>query len=84
VAGFEPTASSSRTKRATKLRHTPLEATTAYRTNPAIRQSRLRYRGTQTRPGIGAASALCSSHPALFRDLHHIPAWNKRDVADLT
>src|SRR5436305_15264221 len=32
VAGFEPTASSSRTKRATKLRHTPLEATTAYRT----------------------------------------------------
>ena len=24
VAGFEPTASSSRTKRATKLRHTPL------------------------------------------------------------
>jgi hypothetical protein len=34
VAGFEPTASSSRTKRATKLRHTPLEATTAYRTGP--------------------------------------------------
>lgn len=32
VAGFEPTASSSRTKRATKLRHTPLEASTAYRT----------------------------------------------------
>ena len=25
VAGFEPTASSSRTKRATKLRHTPVE-----------------------------------------------------------
>jgi hypothetical protein len=41
VAGFEPTASSSRTKRATKLRHTPLEATTAYRTDPAIRQSGL-------------------------------------------
>jgi uncharacterized membrane protein YfcA len=35
VAGFEPTASSSRTKRATKLRHTPLEATTAYRTRPS-------------------------------------------------
>src|SRR5690242_14357963 len=32
VAGFEPTTSSSRTKRATKLRHTPREATTAYRT----------------------------------------------------
>src|SRR5699024_6844319 len=27
VAGFEPTASSSRTKRATKLRHTPVRAT---------------------------------------------------------
>ncbi|MDT5033419.1 MAG: hypothetical protein QOC94_3590, partial [Actinoplanes sp.] len=26
VAGFEPTASSSRTKRATKLRHTPMRA----------------------------------------------------------
>ena len=34
VAGFEPTASSSRTKRATKLRHTPPEASTAYRTGP--------------------------------------------------
>src|SRR5690625_2993724 len=32
VAGFEPTTSSSRTKHATKLRHTPCEATTAYRT----------------------------------------------------
>ena len=32
VTGFEPAASSSRTKRATKLRHTPCEATTAYRT----------------------------------------------------
>jgi hypothetical protein len=41
VAGFEPTASSSRTKRATKLRHTPHEATTAYRTGPATRQSGL-------------------------------------------
>src|ERR1700733_5078587 len=39
VAGFEPTASSSRTKRATKLRHTPLEATTAYRTCPSTRQT---------------------------------------------
>src|ERR1700758_3283105 len=70
VAGFKPTASSSRTKRATKLRHTPLEATTAYRTDPAIRQSGLRYRGAQTCLGIGAASALCSSHPALSGDLH--------------
>ena len=34
VAGFEPTTSSSRTKRATKLRHTPIKATTAYRTGP--------------------------------------------------
>ena len=34
VAGFEPTTSSSRTKHATKLRHTPREATTAYRTGP--------------------------------------------------
>ncbi len=32
MAGFEPTTSSSRTKRATKLRHTPREASTAYRT----------------------------------------------------
>ena len=32
VAGFEPTTSSSRTKHATKLRHTPREASTAYRT----------------------------------------------------
>ncbi|MDT5321530.1 MAG: hypothetical protein QOD88_4052 [Mycobacterium sp.] len=39
VAGFEPTASSSRTKRATKLRHTPRKATTAYRTDAAMRQS---------------------------------------------
>ena len=39
VAGFEPTASSSRTKRATKLRHTPLEATTAYRTGPSTGQT---------------------------------------------
>ena len=41
VAGFEPTTSSSRTKRATKLRHTPREATTAYRTAPAPRQRAL-------------------------------------------
>ena len=39
VAGFEPTASSSRTKRATKLRHTPLEASTAYRTRPSTGQT---------------------------------------------
>ncbi len=39
VAGFEPTASSSRTKRATKLRHTPYEATTAYRTGPSAGQT---------------------------------------------
>jgi hypothetical protein len=39
VAGFEPTASSSRTKRATKLRHTPLEATTAYRTGLSTGQT---------------------------------------------
>jgi hypothetical protein len=32
VAGFEPTTSSSRTKRATKLRHTPREASPAYLT----------------------------------------------------
>src|SRR5215813_1105859 len=38
VAGFEPTTSSSRTKRATKLRHTPREATTAYRTRQVCRQ----------------------------------------------
>ncbi len=39
VAGFEPTASSSRTKRATKLRHTPHEASTAYRTGPSPEQT---------------------------------------------
>ena len=39
VAGFEPTTSSSRTKRATKLRHTPRGATTAYRTRPAGSQT---------------------------------------------
>jgi hypothetical protein len=39
VAGFEPTASSSRTKRATKLRHTPCEATPAYRTGPSTCQT---------------------------------------------
>jgi hypothetical protein len=39
VAGFEPTTSSSRTKRATKLRHTPREATTAYRTEGARHQT---------------------------------------------
>ena len=52
VAGFEPTTSSSRTKRATKLRHTPLEATTAYRTRPSTGQ-------TAGLPGqIPAASSL--------------------------
>src|ERR1700682_53529 len=35
VAGFEPTTSSSRTKHAPKLRNTPREATTAYRTGHA-------------------------------------------------
>jgi hypothetical protein len=35
VAGFEPTASSSRTKRATKLRHTPRRAEQYYPTAPA-------------------------------------------------
>jgi hypothetical protein len=39
VAGFEPTTSSSRTKRATKLRHTPREATTAYRTGLSAGQT---------------------------------------------
>ena len=39
VAGFEPTTSSSRTKHATKLRHTPCEATTAYRTAPQVSQT---------------------------------------------
>ena len=39
VAGFEPTTSSSRTKHATKLRHTPREATTAYRTAAAGSQT---------------------------------------------
>ena len=33
VAGFEPTASSSRTKRATKLRHTPCATGPAYRSH---------------------------------------------------
>ena len=65
VAGFEPTASSSRTKRATKLRHTPREATTAYRTSPAPRQSAL-----SRQPLLAAAVG----------DLRHSPAWNNRDV----
>jgi hypothetical protein len=41
VAGFEPTTSSSRTKHATKLRHTPREATTAYRTAGVRSQTRM-------------------------------------------
>ncbi len=54
VAGFEPTASSSRTKRATKLRHTPLEAPTAYRTalsadQTAVRQVTSRRKIARTR-----------------------------------
>ncbi len=39
VAGFEPTTSSSRTKRATKLRHTPRRAKPAYRTEPVVSQT---------------------------------------------
>jgi hypothetical protein len=80
VAGFEPTTSSSRTKRATKLRHTPLEATTAYRTDPAIRQSGLRYPGLPGyRRGVGALQLTSGA----VQGLHHSAAWNKRDVADL-
>jgi hypothetical protein len=41
VAGFEPTTSSSRTKHATKLRHTPREAPTAYRTSLVGSQTRI-------------------------------------------
>lgn len=41
VAGFEPTTSSSRTKHATKLRHTPREAPSAYRTAPPGSQTRI-------------------------------------------
>ena len=36
VAGFEPTASSSRTKRATKLRHTPVRPDAAERNRASI------------------------------------------------
>jgi hypothetical protein len=80
VAGFEPTTSSSRTKRATKLRHTPLEATTAYRTDPAIRQSGLRYLGLPAdRRGVCALQLTSGA----VQGLHHSAAWNKRDVADL-
>ena len=54
VAGFEPTTSSSRTKHATKLRHTPREATTAYRTG-GVRSQTLEAgltRGQRLSPGI--------------------------------
>ncbi len=78
MAGFEPTASSSRTKRATKLRHTPPEATTAYRTDPAMRQS-----GWPRCPHRQARSVPRQITSAPVGDLHHSPAWNKRDVADL-
>jgi hypothetical protein len=39
VAGFEPTTSSSRTKRATKLRHTPLKAAQEYLTRRTVDQT---------------------------------------------
>src|SRR6476661_9465911 len=54
VAGFEPTTSSSRTKHATKLRHTPREATTAYRTG-GVRSQTLEAeltRGKRLLPGV--------------------------------
>jgi hypothetical protein len=59
VAGFEPTTSSSRTKRATKLRHTPREATTAYRTAPAPRQRAL---PRQPRRPAAAVRDRCVDH----------------------
>jgi hypothetical protein len=93
VAGFEPTASSSRTKRATKLRHTPLEATTAYRTDPAIRQSGLpgQLSGPNGHPpchlrdsvDTGTAAGATQITPGLAGDLRHSSAWNKRDVGAL-
>jgi hypothetical protein len=93
VAGFEPTASSSRTKRATKLRHTPLEATTAYRTDPAIRQSGLpgQLSGPNGHPpchlrdsvDTGTAAGATQITPGLAGDLCHSSAWNKRDVGGL-
>ena len=48
VAGFEPTASSSRTKRATKLRHTPVEPAQNSR---AWRRDETGYRPAERRPG---------------------------------
>ncbi len=54
VAGFEPTASSSRTKRATKLRHTPLKAPTAYRTAPPADQIAGSRINVSSLPGAGA------------------------------
>ncbi len=51
MAGFEPTTSSSRTKRATKLRHTPCEAPTAYRTG---------YLESQTATSAPTARSTCA------------------------
>ena len=69
VAGFEPTTSSSRTKHATKLRHTPREATTAYRTNPASGQRGL--------PGLPSFAVGATPSTAAVRFAQH-PAWNNR------
>ena len=55
VAGFEPTTSSSRTKHATKLRHTPCEATTAYRTGCRRSQTH-----DTPRDGMGMSVVLCT------------------------
>ncbi len=60
VAGFEPTTSSSRTKRATKLRHTPREATTAYRTGAV--ESQIDVHGPP-RDGLGVSVALYILNP---------------------
>ena len=49
VAGFEPTASSSRTKRATKLRHTPRRAEQYYMTPP---DRQIQYPGPPDAPVI--------------------------------
>src|SRR5258708_10259609 len=63
VAGFEPTTSSSRTKHATKLRHTPREAPTAYRTGLVGSQTRIwaaqRVRDLKRRDESGVSVTLC-------------------------
>ena len=64
LPGLEPGTSSSRTKRATKLRHTPREATTAYRTCAGLGE-----RGV--RPGAGVTDR---SHAE--QGLRGGPAWN--------